>query len=127
VLLSFFHPIVTRLRGLPHPTELGKVQRALGGSRPSLGALAEAATVCDAARLTGLIDALGAPRPPRQSDPHWHDSTRTIPLVDGPRWPARPQLVQAVGLAEHPKACKLHCPCEWLTGVPVRAHPLDAD
>src|SRR5437763_16636978 len=57
VLLYFLHPIVTSLRGLQHTTELGKVQRALGGTRTSLGALSEAATVLDAALLTGIIEA----------------------------------------------------------------------
>jgi hypothetical protein len=57
VLLYFFNPIVTSLRGLQHTTELGKVQRALGGTRTSLGALSEAATVFDAALLTGIIEA----------------------------------------------------------------------
>jgi Transposase DDE domain len=125
VLLYFFNPIVTSLRGLQHTTELGKVQRALGGSRTSLGALSEAATVFDAALLTGIIDELGAQLQPLQSDPHLHDITRTITLVDGTLLPALPKIVQAVWIDEHPKAFKLHFHFELLKGVPVRADLTD--
>src|SRR3989442_8492577 len=37
VLLYFFNPIVTSLRGRQQTTELGKVQRALGAHAPSWG------------------------------------------------------------------------------------------
>jgi DDE family transposase len=127
VLLYFFNPIVTSLRGLQHTTELGKVQRALGGSRTSLGALSEAATVFDAALLTGIIDELGAQLQPLQSDPHLHDITRTITLVDGTLLPALPKIVQAVWIDEHPKAFKLHFHFELLKGVPVRADLTDGN
>jgi hypothetical protein len=127
VLLYFFKPIVTSLRGLQHTTELGKVQRALGGSRTSLGALSEAATVFDAALLTGIIDELGAQLQPLQSDPHLHDITRTITLVDGTLLPALPKIVQAVWIDEYHKAFKLHFPFELLKGVPVRADLTDGN
>jgi DDE family transposase len=127
VLLYFFNPIVTSLRGLQHTTELGKVQRALGGSRTSLGALSEAATVFDAALLTGIIDELGAQLQPLQSDPHLHDITRTITLVDGTLLPALPKIVQAVWIDEYHKAFKLHFPFELLKGVPVRADLTDGN
>jgi hypothetical protein len=89
--------------------------------RVSLGALSEAATVFDAALLTGMIDELGAPLQPLQSDPHLHDIPRTIPLVDGTLLPALPKIVQAVWIDEHHTAFKLHFHFEWLKGVPVRA------
>jgi len=123
VLLYFFHPIVTSLRGLQHTPDLGKVQRALGGSRASLGALSEAATVFDAALLTGMIDALGAQLRPLQSAPHLHDITRPITLVDGTRLPALPKIVQAVWIDEPHKALKLHCPFELLKGGASACRP----
>ena len=127
VLLYFFNPIVTSLRGLQHTTELGKVQRALGGSRTSLGALSEAATVFDAELLAGIIDELGAQLRPLQADPHLQDITRTITLVDGTLLPALPKIVQAVWINEHHKAFKLHFHFELLKGVPVRADLTDGN
>jgi hypothetical protein len=127
VLLYFFNPIVTSLRGLQHTTELGKVQRALGSSRASLGALSEAGTVFDPALLTEIIDELSTQLQPLQSDPHLHDITRTITLVDGPLLPALPKIVQAVWIDEHHKAFKLHFHFELLKGVPVRADLTDGN
>ena len=60
VLLSLFNPIVRSLRGLQQVSELRNVQRKLGCSRASLGALSEAVEVFDPARLLGIIDTLAA-------------------------------------------------------------------
>jgi Transposase DDE domain len=127
VLLYFFNPIVTSLRGLQHTTELGKVQHALGGSRASLGSLSEAATVFDAELLTGIIEELGAQLRPLPSDPHLQDISRTITLVDGTLLPALPKIVQAVWIDERHKAFKLHFHFELLKGVPVRADLTDGN
>jgi hypothetical protein len=45
MLLCFFNPIVTVLRGMPQASELEKAQHKLGCSRASLGSLSEAARV----------------------------------------------------------------------------------
>jgi hypothetical protein len=47
LLLYFFNPVVTSLRGLQQTTTLGKVQARLGIRRPSLRALSEAAYVVE--------------------------------------------------------------------------------
>jgi hypothetical protein len=100
VLLYFFNPIVTSLRGLQQTTERRKVQRALGCSRASLGSLSEAATVFDADLLTGIISELGDHLHPIQSDPQLQELTRTIPLVDGTLLRALPKIVEAVWIDE---------------------------
>jgi hypothetical protein len=51
VLLYFFHPTVTSLRGLQQASMLANVQQRLGVHRASLGLLSEAAQVFDAALL----------------------------------------------------------------------------
>jgi len=55
ILLYFFSPIVTSLRGLQQATELKKVKKRLGISRVSLGSLSEASRVFDAEALQGVI------------------------------------------------------------------------
>ncbi len=55
VLLYFFNPILTSLRGIQQASELEKVQRVLGASRASLGSLSEASQVFDASVLTEVI------------------------------------------------------------------------
>ena len=59
MLLYFFNPTVTSLRGLQQTTELTKVQARLGVRRTSLGALGEAAQVFDAALVHEVLLALG--------------------------------------------------------------------
>jgi hypothetical protein len=51
LLLYFFNPTVTSLRGLQQTTTLGQVQARLGIRRTSLGALSEAASVFEAVYL----------------------------------------------------------------------------
>lgn len=58
ILLYFFNPIVTSLRGIQQASELKKVQRKLGCSRASLGSLSEANHVFDADLLRGVIGEL---------------------------------------------------------------------
>ncbi len=48
ILLYFFNPIVTSLRGIQQVSELKKVQRILGCPRAALGSLSEAARAFDA-------------------------------------------------------------------------------
>ena len=58
VLLYFFSPIVTSLRGLQQATDLKKVQKRLGISRISLGSISEASRVFDAEAPQGVITEL---------------------------------------------------------------------
>ena len=58
ILLYFFNPIVTSLRGIQQTSELKKVQRLLGCPRAALGSLSEAARVFDADLLVGIIGEL---------------------------------------------------------------------
>src|SRR2546423_1318163 len=64
ILLYFFNPILTSLRGLQQASGLDKVQRRLGGQATSLGALSEAARVLDAAALQEVITELAGRVPP---------------------------------------------------------------
>src|SRR5437764_15309466 len=60
LLLYFFNPLLTSLRGLQQATTLDKVGEQLGVARTSLGSLSEAARVFDAAALQEIIAELAA-------------------------------------------------------------------
>jgi DDE family transposase len=69
LLLFFFNPIVTSLRGIQQASELKNVQKKLGCPRTSLGALSEATLVFDpepvkqiAAELAGQLEPLAHER-----------------------------------------------------------------
>src|SRR5438128_5519577 len=60
LLLYFFNPVVTSLRGLQQTTTLAKVQERLGVHPTSLSGLSEAAYVFDATLLHEVLITLGA-------------------------------------------------------------------
>ena len=95
VLLYFFHPTVTSLRGLQQTTELTKVQERLGVRRTSLGALSEAAQVFDAALGPEILRALGG-----QLRPHLpladQEALAQLTAIDGSLLPALPRMVWAM-------------------------------
>src|SRR5438876_7013486 len=64
LLLYFFNPILTSLRGIHQASTLDKVGQQLGVSPTSLGSLSEAARVFDAAALQEIIAELAARIPP---------------------------------------------------------------
>ena len=83
MLLYFFNPIVTSLRGLQQASELKNVQKKLGCARASLGSLSEAATVFDPDRLKEIISELGQQLQPLADDQRLQNINQTITLVDG--------------------------------------------
>ncbi len=96
LLLYFFNPIVTSLRGIQQASKLAKVQRRLGCPRASLGSLSEAARVFDAARLRELIEELANELPNLPGHPEFKDLRGVVTLVDGTVLSALPKLVQAM-------------------------------
>src|ERR1051325_4128448 len=64
LLLYFFNPILTSLRGLQQASGLDKVQRVTGCGRVSAGALSEAQAVFEPGLLQGLIAELARRVPP---------------------------------------------------------------
>ena len=128
MLLYFFNPSVTSLRGMQQASELGKVQRKLGCPRASLGSLSEAARVFDADLLAGVAGEL-IEQLPNVVDDEALDAVRgLITLVDGTVLSALPKLVQAMWSESKGKhGIKLHTHFELLKGVPVRMDLTDGD
>jgi len=118
LLVYFFSPTVTSLRGLQQATTLGKVQQRLGVRRTSLGALSEAAYVFDAALLHEVIGELGAhlrPQVPLADQ----EALQHLTAVDGSLLPALPQMAWALWQDEQHRAAKMHVAFEVLRQVPV--------
>lgn len=120
ILLYFFNPIVTSLRGIQQASELKKVQRLLGSPRAALGSLSEAARVFDADLLVGIIGELVQKLAPIRKDTAFDEIKGILTLVDGSLLPALPKLVAAMWRDEQHRAFKLHTHFELLKGVPVR-------
>jgi hypothetical protein len=120
ILLYFFNPIVTSLRGIQQASQLTKVQRVLGCSRAALGSLSEAARVFDADLLRGVIGELVDRLTPLKGTTTFDNVRGVITLVDGSLLPALPKLVEAMWLDEKHRAFKMHTHFELLKSVPVR-------
>lgn len=120
VLLYFFNPIVTSLRGIQQTSQLQKVQKLLGCPRAALGSLSEAAHIFDPDLLRGIIGDLVERLPPIAKNTAFDEIKSVLTLVDGSLLPALPRLAEAMWLDDEHRAFKIHTHFELLKGVPVR-------
>ena len=120
ILLYFFNPVLTSLRGIQETSELGKVQRKLGVARTSLGSLSEASSVFDAQLLQPIIRELGDQLVPLQKGTE-AEALKTLTAVDGSLLPALPKMAWALWNFDNKKAARLHLHFEVLKSVPVAA------
>jgi hypothetical protein len=127
ILLYFFNPIISSLRGIQQASELKKVQRILGCPRAALGSLSEAASVFDADLLRGIIGELVDQLAPISQTTEFKDLAGIITLVDGSLLPALPKITEALWRDEQHRAFKMHTHFELLKGVPVRLDLTDAN
>ncbi len=120
LLLYFFNPIISSLRGIQQASGLAKVQKLLGVSRVSLGSLSEATGVFAAQPLREIVQELAAHAVPLQ---HGRDAKALAGLnaVDGSLLPALPRMVWALWQDDTHHAAKLHLQFDVLKGVPADA------
>src|SRR6266404_2440505 len=118
LLLYFFNPILTSLRGIQQASTLDKVGQKLGVAPTSLGSLSEAARVFDAAALQEIITEL-AGRIPAAATPAEQQALKDLTAVDGSLLPALPKMAWALWLDEEHRAAKMHLAYEVLRGIPV--------
>ncbi|BBA34883.1 transposase IS4 family protein [Methylocaldum marinum] len=106
LLLYFFNPTITSLRGLQRTTDLSKVQQ-LGIHRTALGSLSEAQQVFDAALLEQVIASLASrvPAPTPRAGP---EALLPLVAVDGSLLPALPRMAWALWQDDRHRAAKLH-------------------
>jgi len=127
ILLYFFNPILTSLRGIQQASTLQKVQRQLRCQRAALGSLSEAARVFDSDLLRGVIGELAGRLELMAHDTRLDQVRGVLTLVDGTLLKALPKLTEAMYQSDHAKAFKLHTHFELLKGVPVRMDLTDAN
>lgn len=118
LLLYFFNPIVTSLRGIQQASQLDKVQKLLGCQRVALGSLSEASRVFDAEALHPLIGELASQAIPVVSGKE-AEALRGLTAVDGSLLPALSKMAWALWLDDEHRAAKMHVHFDVLKGVPV--------
>jgi hypothetical protein len=126
ILLSFFNPTLTSLRGLQQASCLSQVQDKLNCPRTSLGALSAAARSFDAEPLQRIIGELAQEALPLQSGKD-AELLRGLTAVDGSLLPALPKMAWALWLDEQHRAAKLHLHFDVFKGVPCHATVTDGN
>lgn len=122
LLLYFFTPVLTSMRGLQQASQFESLQRKLKLRRFSLGSFSEAGTVFDPALLVPIIEQISerlSDLPP--DDPRLATLERRPTAVDGSLLHALPKMAWALWLDEQNHAAKLHLHFDLLKGVPESA------
>ena len=121
LLLYFFNPTLTSLRGIQQATGFKKVQRKLKIRTTSLGSFSEAQSVFDAELLIPFIEEISDQvRPLRRGDPRLDALDRALTAVDGSLLEALPRMLWALWLDAEHRAAKMHVHFEVLKGAPVK-------
>jgi hypothetical protein len=121
MILYYFNPTVTTLRGVQQFTTLEKVQRLCGVKPTALGSLSEAARVFDPALLEPIIAQLAAQA---ASSPAALPSAKEAALagliaVDGSLLKALPRMAWALWQDATHRAAKMHVAFAVFPGTPV--------
>lgn len=111
LFVSFFHPTITSFRGLQQTTTLAQVHTQLGIRWTSLGALSEAASVCDAALLHQVLTSLRTQRRPHLPGAD-QAALAALTAVDGRLVPALPRMLWALWQDDQHRAAKRGSRCK---------------
>jgi hypothetical protein len=117
LLLYFFTPTLTSLRGLQQATALHKVQQRLGVGRTARGSLSDAARVFDPQLLRPLIADLAERAVPVVTGRE-AEALRGLTAVDGSLLPALPKMAWALWMDDRHRAAKMPVHFDVLKGVP---------
>lgn len=120
ILLYFFNPVITSLRGIQGTSTLEKVQRQIGCKHTSLGSLSEASHIFDPELLQSIITELAAKSLPLYQG-HDAEALQGLTAVDGTLLPALPKMAWALWVDDTHRAGKLHLHFDVLKGVPCAA------
>jgi hypothetical protein len=125
ILLYYFSPTLTSLRGLQQATTLQKVQKRLGVRATSLGSLAEAATVFDPQLLRPIIAQLAARAVPVVQGKE-AEALHGLTAVDGSLLPGLPRMAWALWQDDGHRAAKMHVHFEVFKAAPCDATVTEA-
>jgi len=120
LLLYFFNPVLTSLRGVQQASGLDKVQKLLGVRRTSLGSLSEASGVFAAEPLRHIVQELAGRALPLGNGRE-AEALRGLTAVDGSILPALPRMVWALWKDDQHRGVKLHLHFDVLAAVPADA------
>jgi hypothetical protein len=121
LLLYFFTPTLTSLRGLQQASNWEQTRRKLGLRSTSLGSLSEAAGVFAAKYLRAVVQELACQALPLVQGRE-AEALRGLTAVDGTFFAALPQMAWALWRTESPeRGAKLHLHFDVLKGVPCDA------
>lgn len=120
LLLYFFNPILTSLRGIQQASQLAKVQKLLGCQRTSLGSLSEASRVFDPQLLRSILGELAEQARPILKGKE-AEALRGLTAVDGSLLPALPKMAWALWVDDQHRAAKMHVHFDVFCGLPVEA------
>lgn len=120
LLLYFFTPTLTSLRGLQNASNWEQTRRKLGVSRASLGALSEAASVFDAKYLRAVVQELACQALPLTQGRE-AQALAGLTAVDGTFFAALPRMAWALWEDSQHRGVKLHLQFDVLKGVPCDA------
>ncbi len=121
LLLYFFRPTLTSLRGLQQASNWEQTRRKLGLRSTSLGSLSEAAGVFNAKYLRAVVQELACQALPLTTGRE-ADALRGLTAVDGTFFAALPQMAWALWRTDSPeRGVKLHLHFDVLKGVPCDA------
>jgi len=121
LLLYFFSPIVTSLRGLQQVSTLEKVQKELGLPRFSLGSFSEARNVFDPTLLEPVIAALLDEATDAGADPRLAALDVEATVVDSTMLRAMPKMLWAFWRSGNVHAAKAHIEYSLLKSAPTKA------
>lgn len=121
LILYFFNPVLTSLRGIQQATTIKAVQKKLDIKSTSIGSLSEASYVFDAELLQPLIKELAAKALPFEKNPQLKALQQELVAVDGTLLPALPKMLWALWLDEQNRAAKLHLALDIERQMPVEA------
>ena len=120
LLLYFFNPTITSLRGLQQASTLEVVQRRLGIRPTSLGSFSEAARVFDAEALHEILRELAHKAAPVIEGPDARELLN-LTAVDGSIFRAFPRMAWALWKDSSHRGVKLHLHFDVFRSVPTDA------
>ncbi|MBN1547692.1 MAG: IS4 family transposase [Syntrophaceae bacterium] len=118
ILLYFFTPVLTSLRGIQQATTLEKIQKRLGIKETNLTSLSEA-QVFDAKLLHPVLKELANQALPHEKEADLKKIQQQIKAVDGTLLPALPKMLWALWQDEQHRAAKLHLEMDIFNHVPT--------